>query len=344
MKFSQKDGFTIVELLIVVVVIAILAAITIVAYNGIANRAKASAVASLTAQVNKKVLLYATTNADVYPATLANIGIVPTDGKTYDYTVNTSTNPQGFCLTVTSSGFSAYTASNFTYTSSSTQTINQAAPIAGACPGHSSGGQVALTNKVLSPRGAGPATQEWLERYSQSRTWVTSAADGPTAELNSYSRFTQTSTLTGGGRGVDHLINIDLPTPAITTAWPVTIGQPVVISIYTRSSISNTNLSMRYRIHNGTGTWLDFAACSGSNYTAGSWVRVSCTITPSTTGYLAVSTRYETNTTWTTGSTIDATGLMLTDGSSLTAYADGNSPGWAWTGASNNSYSTGPSL
>ena len=39
----MKSGFTIVELLIVVVVIAILATITIVAYNGIQNQAKDSA-------------------------------------------------------------------------------------------------------------------------------------------------------------------------------------------------------------------------------------------------------------------------------------------------------------
>ena len=37
---QKKNGFTIVELLIVIVVIAILAAITIVAYNGIQQRAK----------------------------------------------------------------------------------------------------------------------------------------------------------------------------------------------------------------------------------------------------------------------------------------------------------------
>ena len=43
---GNKSGFTIVELLIVIVVIAVLAAISIVAYNGIQNRAYNSAVQS----------------------------------------------------------------------------------------------------------------------------------------------------------------------------------------------------------------------------------------------------------------------------------------------------------
>ncbi len=42
-KNKDQAGFTIVELLIVIVIIGILAAITIVAFNGIQNRANLSA-------------------------------------------------------------------------------------------------------------------------------------------------------------------------------------------------------------------------------------------------------------------------------------------------------------
>lgn len=58
LKQTKAKGFTIVELLIVVVVIAILAAITIVAYNGIQNRAKTTSAQSAAASVQKKAEAY----------------------------------------------------------------------------------------------------------------------------------------------------------------------------------------------------------------------------------------------------------------------------------------------
>lgn len=51
---KQKPGFTIVELLIVVVVIAILAAITIVSFNGITERARVSSAKSFASQLLRR--------------------------------------------------------------------------------------------------------------------------------------------------------------------------------------------------------------------------------------------------------------------------------------------------
>lgn len=65
-KNLKQQGFTIVELLIVVVVIAILAAITIVSYNGITNRANQSAAKSAASTVQKKAEIYFSEKS-IYP-------------------------------------------------------------------------------------------------------------------------------------------------------------------------------------------------------------------------------------------------------------------------------------
>lgn len=83
-SLTTQRGFTIVELLIVIVVIGILAAITIVAYNGVQNRAKTSSGQSAAVTVIKKAELYNTENS-VYPTKATDLTTGAT-GKTYELT------------------------------------------------------------------------------------------------------------------------------------------------------------------------------------------------------------------------------------------------------------------
>jgi prepilin-type N-terminal cleavage/methylation domain-containing protein len=75
-KTNQKNsGFTIVELLIVIVVIGILAAITMVAYGNITTRANANAAKANAANVAKVAEgWYADETKTTYPTTAAELG------------------------------------------------------------------------------------------------------------------------------------------------------------------------------------------------------------------------------------------------------------------------------
>ena len=125
---QKQAGFTIVELLIVVVVIAILAAITVVAYNGIQQQASRSVAQNATSQAAKKVMAYAVDNADTYPTTLALVGINDSDSTKYQYDASNTIVPKAFCVTVTVKGFSYYQNNS-----------DKTTPTQGACSGHSEG-------------------------------------------------------------------------------------------------------------------------------------------------------------------------------------------------------------
>lgn len=76
-KSLYSRGFTIVELLIVIVVIAILAAISIVAYNGVQNRAKDTVMRTQIAHADEVIKVY-----------VAEHGTPPTVDMTDTYTQN----------------------------------------------------------------------------------------------------------------------------------------------------------------------------------------------------------------------------------------------------------------
>ena len=72
---KNESGFTIVELLIVIVIIGILAALVIIAYSGITNRAKAQSAQATASALQKKIEAYAADQSGTYPAMTTASGL-----------------------------------------------------------------------------------------------------------------------------------------------------------------------------------------------------------------------------------------------------------------------------
>ena len=91
---NKARGFTIVELLIVIVVIAILAAVTIVAYNGIQNRAQDSAAQATARNIEVKLASFFVTDSTyptsitACPPTSSQLCVNASDDTTFLYTSN----------------------------------------------------------------------------------------------------------------------------------------------------------------------------------------------------------------------------------------------------------------
>lgn len=126
----RYDGFTIVELLIVIVVIAILATISIVAYNGIQNRANDSAVQSDLKNIGQKILAYQATEGKLpnSAGTLTAAGPFRVASGSYgnNYTPAASNGyNMAYCLDATTQSFAIVAASKsgnvYVFRSGSTQ-------------------------------------------------------------------------------------------------------------------------------------------------------------------------------------------------------------------------------
>jgi len=106
-KKIKQSGFTLVELLIVIVIIAILAAITIVAYNGIQNRAKTSSAQAAAETLQKKA---EAANAIVSTYPNAEGGATATD---FEYQSDSSLKGSGIAFTATATNGTAPTGPSY---------------------------------------------------------------------------------------------------------------------------------------------------------------------------------------------------------------------------------------
>lgn len=126
----QRVGFTIVELLIVIVVIAILAAITIVAFNGIQERARVTRASSELSQLAKKITFWQVDNPNQLPTALTDMGVNNSSGTAYQYRRFDSNT--AYCMSVTLDGAKSYFSNSSNPSSISSGSCTDVASVAGA--------------------------------------------------------------------------------------------------------------------------------------------------------------------------------------------------------------------
>ncbi len=298
-KYNNKLGFTIVELLVVIVVIGILAAITIVSYTGISQRATVASLQSDLSNASTQLKMDQVVNG-AFPGTLAAAnsgkGIPASAGTSYQYQLSNS-NPQTFCITATKSGQS--------------YKINQgSAPSSGSC---------SITNLNPNPSFETDAS---IWSIGSSATAVKSSAqfhDGISSALVTH--------VNNGQFGNDY---ITMP------AYNLTIGAKYTVSFWTKLDAGSPSYAAT--IQDGV---IGGSVPSGfSNTTVtptATWTRYTLTWTAdNSTAYFLLDGNGAG-----AGETYYLDSVILTQDSTVYNYADGNSSGWTWSGATNLSTSTG---
>jgi len=235
---AGRVGFTIVELIVVIVVIGILAAITIVAYTGVQNKAVITSLISDLSNSAQQLKLYQVDNSG-YPVPNANTtppidcATIPTPtnkiclkaspGNNYtNFQIDNSTNPQSFCMVVkNANGVSYYI-------------TNDIAPTPGDCAG-------VITNGLVLSLDAGNAVS-----YPGSGTvWADLSGSGNDGFLKNNATYTPSN---GGAivlDGVNSFVRI-LDSPSTSPG-----SGSISINIwYKMNSVGSNSSSILYNKEN----------------------------------------------------------------------------------------------
>lgn len=325
---NRLTGFTIVELLIVVVVIAILAAITIVSYNGISKRAAESTIKSALSTAQKKVGTYMIDNNETYPTYIAEAGIKDGNGTTYQYTGNNTTSPAGYCVTATyTDSVVFHAAQTFTPFGSSASPITTATPESGPCPDHIAKGTT-ITNYVPnSSAGTG------IIGYSGPNS--TAIAHDTAVGYSGASSVRVTMPLSAAS-----LVGVMFYNMTDVSAV-LTPGMTYTASAWVRVP-SSTNANVRMAIQ-GSGKAQLGNLPQRISSEKNKWVRIYDTFVANSTGSIQF---YVLNDNATTAADMQfwADAFMINKTNQPAVFANGNTDGWTWDGTNFLSASTGPAL
>lgn len=205
---NKTRGFTIVELLIVIFIIAVLSILTIVVYRGITAKALDSTLQH-DASESAKQLVKDNIETGTYPVSTSAAnngkGLLKSGNNAYQYTVNNS-GTRSFCLTVSNpSSLNTFYVTN-----------NELSPRSGICSGHASN-PLGVSSPVITLH-----PESWI---NYSHTYTASASGTPTPSVQWQRSYDD-----------DSWANI---TGATTTSYNA-VGGSCDVYIYFRAIFTNT--------------------------------------------------------------------------------------------------------
>ncbi len=311
-----RSGFTIVELLIVVVVIAILAAITIVAYNGVSNRAKESSVRADTSNAVKSLEVFKVTNSR-YPTSTTEAKLATSGGNTLDYVSYNAGG--GFCVAYTNGSTALYA-------------TNVMQPKTGVC--------TAITNLATNPSLEAGSTN-WSVRWFGSAGNGTNTV-GAAGALCGDIGWRKTWTVSGGYQDIGFQYAASNITPGVEYAFAMSV----------RASFPTTHRAwIEWRNSGNTAISTSNGAANYEVPTAGEIREITFNATAPAGAamgviiwgpYPTLSGQPGMGTAIPVGATLDGDCVLVAESSRPASFADGSSVNWGWNGAPNTSTSSGP--
>jgi prepilin-type N-terminal cleavage/methylation domain-containing protein len=372
---ARTKAFTIVELLIVIVVIAILSAIVIVGYGAVINNANDRSVQSDLGKMADAVKLFNLDN-NVYPASTSDITSAMTKStitiskSSYDTNTSDITNHNlDYCYD-TGTGFTIVAMS-------SSKKIFYISDSSGGVKQYSGSWQstaAALCSAVA------PTSTAYFRGYASDdsvtgpwRTWTgvgastvtnTNLAANPSFEndtsgvllYNSAVLTRVASATAGSGNYVGRVTKTVAGSGLIALIYPTSYTPNADISIRLKirlspGSTSTNTVSIIIPGYNG-GNGVGYSTKGGNSspistgpLSSTTWTDIALqgykTVNDPTLNQVGIG--IQTDQSWLATDGIDIDAIMIVNSTTITGFADGNTSGWTWTGTANDSSSTGPS-
>ena len=194
-----------------------------------------------------------------------------------------------------------------------------------------------IRNLSKYPQATGVVGGGWGTYNSDGKVTLSSQfLSGRFGPVNTWLRATVTATNTPDANTVIYVIN-----GSSTAGNAIIAGHTYAFLIYGRASwATNTRVSLEF--YTAAGAFVSGASSTSTAHVAGAVEQRSIVFTaPANAAFVKVIFQRQGGTNPSVGDYLEASGVMITETSAVQIYADGDTPGWRWTGATNASESIG---